>query len=392
MKSDADRLPVVAVELRMLFQKLISAGTSYIRPERELAQLALFSHKDETEEIRRMSLAEPVRPIINLDDADDDRMDIDPKPSSAPEPADDASEATLVDDSMSTETLHEKDDDYIMIDNSEQTPRPDNKENLPPKASAKTDLLASVRPVLEDISANGEPEKRSNAAQAPLTPPPDYSEQPENPPPIPPRPQRQSTQIDINLDERRQQDVTECIGNVMFQLEAAIRPEQVDENGEQIDMIKNLFYGRTRQTLAFPNSAEMRTKEELFQNLIVNVADGDSDVYHALDEQFDVEQIELEGREAKRFLSIRELPPILQIQIQRVQFNRETGTAYKSDKQLSFPSTIFMDRYMDTEDQSLRVRREASWEWKAAHSALKARRDELMGKVGSLSYFYKFLG
>jgi ubiquitin carboxyl-terminal hydrolase 25/28 len=63
---------------------------------------------------------------------------------------------------------------------------------------------------------------------------------PERPPPVPPRPEWKSTDqkpVD-ELELGAQQDVTEVIGNVLFQLECALRPKRIDENGEQLDEIK----------------------------------------------------------------------------------------------------------------------------------------------------------
>ncbi|KAI5806349.1 hypothetical protein EDC01DRAFT_609601 [Geopyxis carbonaria] len=250
--------------------------------------------------------------------------------------------------------------------------KPDGKENMPPIKDLdhrKMSSTVGLKYPLTNIAFNSQ--KDDSTGTAPLTPPPEL------PPPVPPRPEKTNAGTDINLAFGRQQDVTECIGNVMFQIEAAIKPLRTDDNGEQIDLIKQYFYGTTKQTLAFPDSAETRTKEELFSHLLVNVAEGDRDLYSALDSSFDIEKVDLEGREARRYLSISHLPPILQIQVQRVQFDREKGSAYKSNAHLSFQETIFMDRYMDTEDSALKARREESWGWKEELRALAKRRDEL---------------
>ncbi|KAI5842390.1 hypothetical protein DFP73DRAFT_479904, partial [Morchella snyderi] len=214
--------------------------------------------------------------------------------------------------------------------------------------------------------------QKGKEVEAPLTPPPEVPNRP--PPPIPPRPKREdSSKVDMMMFGK-QQDVTECIGNVLFQLEAAIKPEEIDENGEQIDIVKRLFYGKTKQTLTFPNSAETRIKEELFSHLLVNVAEGDRDIYSALDSSFDIEQVDLEGREARRYLSISHLPPILQIQVQRVQFDRARSAAYKSNSHLKFDETIYLDRYIDTDNQDLKERREKSWQWKEELKILERRK------------------
>lgn len=114
--------------------------------------------------------------------------------------------------------------------------------------------------------------------------------------------------------------------------------------------------------------------QELFSHLLVNVAEGDRDIYSALDSSFDIEQVDLEGREAKRHLSISYLPPILQIQVQRVQFDRAKASAYKSNSHLHFPETIYLDRYIDTDDPILKARREDSWRWKEELKILEKRR------------------
>lgn len=318
-----------------------------------------MSSKDEAE--KRASVSDE-RPVIDID-----KMDIDQISTSAIQDEDAASESTLVGDL--TELL--KDEDEVMTDQDKKEPDTDSKENVPPPAAAP---LAEEPSPLQDIPMNGE----EPTITAPLTPPPEIeiSTPPDRPaPPVPSRPRR-NTATDINMFGR-QQDVTECIGNVMFQIEAAIKPTRIDDSGEQIDLVKDYFYGRTKQTLAFPDSAETRTKEELFSHLLVNVAEGDRDMYSALDSSFDIEQVDLEGRKARRYLSISHLPPVLQIQVQRVQFDREKGTPYKSNAHLNFPETLFMDRYMDTDDPALKTRRDESWKWKEELRQLTKRKATL---------------
>lgn len=108
--------------------------------------------------------------------------------------------------------------------------------------------------------------------------------------------------------------------------------------------------------------------------MLVNVAEGDRDIYSALDSSFDIEQVDLEGREARRYLSISHLPPILQIQVQRVQFDRARSAAYKSNSHLKFDETIYLDRYIDTDNQDLKERREKSWQWKEEMKILEKRK------------------
>lgn len=191
---------------------------------------------------------------------------------------------------------------------------------------------------------------------------------PDTPPPPPPVRRRSSILFG------RQQDVTECIENCMFQIESAMIPRALDENGEQLDMIKDLFFGRTTQTLAQEASKESRSKVEMFSNLLVDVAGGPRSLYDALDDIFDASVLSVDGHQTRRFLTLSTLPPILQIQIQRVQFDRATLRTFKSNAYLDFPKTIYLDRY-HTEDLSLR---EEAWRKKDELARLRHRRELLI--------------
>lgn len=337
-----------------MFAELIKSTSSAITPERDLAYLALVSSKDEAE-------SEESAAAITVTNADD-AMDVDQIRPVAPVQDDDAhSETTLVSDSQDAPS-----EDWMVLDQAQK----EEKENVPPPSEDVSMELIDLPKRLSD-----EDMEMTAGIQAPPTPP---SEPDRKPPPIPLRPlARRDTVSDINMFGR-QQDVTECIGNVMFQTEAAVKPVHIDENGEQIDLVKDYFYGKTKQTLAFPNSAETRTKEEMFSHLLVNVSEGDCDLYTALDNSFDIERVDLEGREATRHLSISHLPPVLQIQVQRVQFDREKGAAYKSNAHLSFPETLFMDRYLDNDDAGLMARREETWNWKQTLKELVERKADLL--------------
>lgn len=89
---------------------------------------------------------------------------------------------------------------------------------------------------------------------------------------------------------------------------------------------------------------------------------------------FDVTTVNLEGKDTIRYLSISELPPVLQLQVQRVQFDRKSGKAYKSTAYLKFPETIYMDRYLDSNDPVLEAKREEAWVWKTEIAALEKRK------------------
>ena len=181
-----------------------------------------------------------------------------------------------------------------------------------------------------------------------------------------------SGQLENALEMGRQQDVTECIGNVLYQLESACEPKSLDTDKEQNDLVKELFYGTTRQEiLPLNDSQRIRTKYEGFSTLLVNISDHPRDIYDALDSYFMDEFLNLdEYGDVKRTISITRLPTILQIQIQRVYYDRERFMPFKMIDPLPFGDTIYMDRYANSDNPAIKSK-------KAETSELKERLKEL---------------
>ncbi|ODQ66689.1 cysteine proteinase [Nadsonia fulvescens var. elongata DSM 6958] len=199
--------------------------------------------------------------------------------------------------------------------------------------------------------------------------------------------QKRESEINLVLFGR-QQDVTECIENVLFQIEAAYKPERFDESGEQIDFIKRLFYGTTVQTIQplVPDTvtrdvnSKRREKTEWFSNLLVNVADGPRDIYDALDSYFQDEILELSEGKIKRSLAVSNLPSLLQIQVQRVQYDAVLQEAFKSEALLQYDEIIYLDRYMaeNMKDTKMQQKRSEVQSWRAEITKLKARKKSLL--------------
>lgn len=189
-------------------------------------------------------------------------------------------------------------------------------------------------------------------------------------------------QLENTLEIGRQQDVTECIGNVLTQLEIASDPLNLEEDYEQNDLVKQLFYGKIKQDLIpISDRTSVRTKFERFLSLLVNIGDHLKDIYDALDLYFQNDFLTLEEYgEVKRTLSISQLPTILQIQIQRVYYDREKFMPFKSIEPLPFSDTIYMDRYMTTEDPLLMAENKKSSELKEELNKLKDRQKKLLSK------------
>ncbi|KAI5962535.1 UBP2 [Candida pseudojiufengensis] len=189
-------------------------------------------------------------------------------------------------------------------------------------------------------------------------------------------------QIESTIEIGRQQDVTECIENVIFQIESALPPEYIDkEDGEQIDLIKKLFYGKTKQTIQpIDKPDSIRESTERFNSLIINVSDHPKSIYDSLDNYFNEDLVKLEEGLVKKSVTITELPEIMQFHVQRVMFDREKLMAYKSIEPIPFSSKIYLDRYLDTKDEIILNKRSEVFNWKNQIIELNNAKNEILQK------------
>ena len=419
---EVERAQRTGEELKKLFNALITSPTRSVRPDTEVARLTLLTPKAEIarrQSIRR-SMNNIERPLIPPPLTSSDGMAV-MGPESLPPAHTNSDDAVMIDspsakvdrDNMlqerasnsSSETLVEGPaavQDAMALDEIEKDQQHsvlNDKENLPPNKMANgTDHLADadLEPLAEssqsrlnkqrqhpdqtqeqigDWTTNTSSEKAAKAAETVITPSP-----PNRPPPVPPRP-KPSTDANEAVKEAefaaQQQDVNEIAYNILNQMQCAIKPQAVDDSGEQIDRVKELFYGK-QKTYITSRTGEVRTKEEYMSDIKVNVLAGPRDIYAALDAAFDVEDVAVAGGIEPKYYTISQLPPILQIHIQRGQYDPQTKKESKSDNHLDFKDLVYMDRYMDTSDAELLERRKQSWDWKRKLSSLEARRDKLI--------------
>lgn len=103
-------------------------------------------------------------------------------------------------------------------------------------------------------------------------------------------------------------------------------------------MLVRLFYGKLRQRLT-PDQRKSRAsiteKQDLFSHLPVNVADSGIDIYDGLSRYFD-DLVDYEGGKARMEVSLVELPPLMQIQLQV----RTTFPILRADLSLVVASAI----------------------------------------------------
>ncbi|EED17662.1 ubiquitin C-terminal hydrolase, putative [Talaromyces stipitatus ATCC 10500] len=357
-RAEVERSQKFLRELRGLFHNMITTSKAFVRPEQELARLTLISSTNEAE-IRRRSTISGIRPFglgeINgapvagplgppesitspgHENVDQNTIPIQGTPAHDRQVNDIDSETTLVSD-------------------------PETEKDAPLPASA--------------FAVSGDTEDITQTISQPQTL--EKVDPPSRPPPEPPRPAEtdRKRQLIEEVELGAQQDVTEVINNVLFQSECAIRPRGIAPDGEQLDQIKDLFYGKTKTYITAQNGT--RSKEELWSDIKVDVATGSRDIYSAIDGAFDMQEVFVDDAVVEQFGAISKLPPVLQIQVQRVQFDPIKKTSFKSTHHLDLKETIYLDRYMDTQKEDIVKRRRDCWAWKRKLIALQSRKAELL--------------
>ncbi|KAH3674348.1 hypothetical protein WICMUC_003374 [Wickerhamomyces mucosus] len=351
-EAEVNRSFQFTYQLRDLFKELINSEFRCITPKKELAYLAFLPSVNEVdfnsaEVLLDIPSQDDDVEVINIDDIDDDS---DPKSDFI----DLTSDTEIGDEREELETPEEPQDDLKEEESDITTDSHDDKENQK--------ILESESLIVEHSDTTRE----------------DFAIHQ----PIPQSAKISQAEMETAYEIGRQQDVTECIGNVLSQVEAAFQPDKFDsEDQDQIDLVKRLFYGKTVQHLIdISDPSNKRAKKDRFQTLFVNIADKPRNLYEAIDLNFQTEQVEIDGGLFKRFERVIELPIILQIQIQRVYFDRELLRPYKSIEPLPFPETIYMDRYIDTTDQEILHKRSEVLEWRTKINELKSRQSYLLTK------------
>lgn len=413
--------------LASLFQEMITSPDPSITPKQELARLTLESKSAVDKVRRRSTIASGGRPSLgNIDSmpilgplgpptdvngvlgdeaihtesptmmksadpfADPIPESTDNQKNSSDDKAPSSDDADMVDvgDNSSDVTLVSN---VSMADSNggasavraQQQNILDNKENLLPSTVGEG-IRRSASPD-KHLQPLAEASKSDINAQAGALAPPvvvladepgkSNVEIPKKPPPVPPRPQvkqKQEAEKAVIETYAQQQDVTEVIGHCLYQFSLAIRPLGHDQDGEQLDEIHNLFYGK-QVTKLIPEDPT-RNKIELFSNILTRVGSKPTDIYGALDGYFDVEEIE----GAKRYISIVDLPPILAIQLDRVEYDTESHRAKKNNGHVELRETIYLDRYLDEPvGSALMERRLQTWAMKKELVRMSARMEVL---------------
>lgn len=231
----------------------------------------------------------------------------------------------------------------------------------------------------EDVKMNG--------TTMPPTPPASPGQKPADqqangppPPPLPPR--RFSTTTSDTLRQaqekaKEQQDVTEVHDSITQRLRAGMHPQGADNRGEQVDALRDLFaIGMSQTTLS---DTESTKPEQISDSSIqLNVPTEPSDLYTALDEYFDP-QFVTEGSEKQQYRSIVNLPPLVQINMPRIGYDKIKNQAFKSDVSLRLEDELYLDRYCEGGQSQVLERRRSAWGWRKKLLELKKEQKALQG-------------
>lgn len=158
--------------------------------------------------------------------------------------------------------------------------------------------------------------------------------------------------LSISLEVGRQQDVAECMLNYMEQLEKAVSLDlkaQSDKN-KPVSMLFNGSLTESFRDILDEKIHGKQNLEENFTSILISLHDKPETLHDALERFFsnDHEIIELkEYGQVKKQSYLKNLPDILQIQIQRVEFNKEILQPIKNTFQMVYPETLYVDRYLE---------------------------------------------
>ncbi|OCH87545.1 cysteine proteinase [Obba rivulosa] len=341
-------------QLAELFFNLEYCEDPAVTPSLDLAKLALVTSQDEEEDDQRTN---------GTDSSNDtDATLVEDVPMRAPQERSSPSPVKSPADSVLGKRHREFGSSMDVDSPSEPASVPPS----PPRDSIPASQVASSSKLKEPEDVEMQDVSRAPSAKAP---------------PLPPRKPRQVD--DSVMMFGRQHDVSECMDNCMFQIETALLDFQQekaaveDDKTTAEDLILRLFYGKKRQRLTALSAADdarhqssIHEKEDLFSHLHVNVSEEGYDLYDSLGRYFD-DVVELDGQKKRMEVSLVDLPPLLQIQLQRVQFNRETQQAYKSQAYVKFGETVYMDRFLESADPEKKARA------KAIQADLNASRDHI---------------
>jgi ubiquitin carboxyl-terminal hydrolase 25/28 len=241
---------------------------------------------------------------------------------------------------------------------------------------AAADTVMSEDNNLKDGELEG---GRSTQGADALPEPCDKPSPPARPPPIPPRPKAQEQQKSKDehiAESAKQQDAAEVMGNIMDLISCAIKPDSIMRDGEQADLIKDLFFSDV--TIVRNTKDKVEKTKELRNHHLISAGGRDRHLYAALDDDFGLS--DLEGGETK-YEYIEQPAPIQIVNVRRLQFNKEKQQQVRDTAQLKLDDVLYLDRYLEATKSltgsELLTLRQAQWSKQQELKRLDARCKDL---------------
>lgn len=211
--------------------------------------------------------------------------------------------------------------------------------------------------------------------------PPSYA-----PPPVPPRPTANNVAKDAE-EQYRQQDAHEVSSIIIQRTSAAIRPTNVDEDGERHDNVRDLFYA-LQQDICTEDSEEHKKFAPAFNsNQFLYLHEKPKNVQEGLDIALGKSTIPSEGKEKSttRYTVIKEAPPILQCYIHLYEIVADDPSAATStfsqrpvEHFMELNESIYLDRYMVENQSAILPIRQESWALRDRLTELELQRKALV--------------
>ncbi|KAF2868909.1 hypothetical protein BDV95DRAFT_106347 [Massariosphaeria phaeospora] len=311
--EQVDKARHFVLELRKLFEHMISAPTYTVKPEINLAGLALTkSDEPDSQQVSEESIRLGLGEIGGI-------------PVSGPAlPPQDA----FVGKELPTPA------DSVMGDED---------------ANGDTDSMEAM-----DFSAPATDLDTTNTTKP---------EPPSRPPPVPPRPQTSNEPTIKKIEFRaRQQDASEIMQNIFDLLSCAVVGTGVMRDDEQRDLIKDLFFS---DVTTVRKTQSIQRIPELMDTFIVSPGLRDRPLYSCLDDDFGLDTEDDKATARYRYIDVAS--PIQIINVKRAIY--EKGTSAKDESHIKLDKVLYLDRYlnktMSLSEDELQQRREKQWKLQA---------------------------
>lgn len=309
-KEQLERCQELAEQMGDLFKDMIASPSSSVRPTLKLASDALNKVDKQMEAtLRRRSTIGGNRPFT-LGQIDGTPVQ---GPSLPPSTAADGSSGQALQEARESDNVAEDNDSEsdITLVGDDPTPQSSDEDAVADGEWEQVEDVGKPASQTTDVTMSGTAVSEEHARPPPASGnelkttvdihdiPHDDLAPPDRPPPVPPRNKTSGIQLSQVEEAAKQQDVNEVIGNVLFQTEVAIRPDGTfEDTGEQNDIIKRTFFGKIKFNYgAVDKLPKTDDSTEVRPEWPINLAKKPADLMEALDNIFDLEHVDLGGKQ-----------------------------------------------------------------------------------------------